>query len=157
MWQKTECRGLFHSSRVFALKVCLLCVCHERDYKLIQWICKKGNNSLTAEFPFLWPNSWCLFEPNSGCLLSKIVLKCLKWIKTWPHLNCIQRSRHTIVVTKGFRREWVSSRWAGDKHLKDWWNTAGQEIYKRIVCQHDAGLMGMMGRVSLKWLWWKKL
>lgn len=74
----------------------------DRGYKLNQWICRKRSNSLKAEFPFLPPNSWCLCEPNSGCLLSKSVLKCFRWIITWPHLHSTQRSPHT----KGFRVKW---------------------------------------------------
>lgn len=93
-------------------KVCLLISVQkpawEKVYKLILWICRELR-SLTVEFPFLHRNSWCLSEPNSGCLLTKIVLKCLRWIITWPHLNYTQRSLHPIVVTKGFRVKWENN------------------------------------------------
>lgn len=93
-------------------KVCLLISVQEpaweKVYNSILWLCRELH-SLTVEFPFLHPNSWCLSEPNLGCLLTNIVLKCLRWIITWPHLNCTQRSLHPVVVTKGFRVKWENN------------------------------------------------
>lgn len=83
----------------------------ERD-QLIQWflgrdLLDRVSISLTKLF---------FSEPNSVCLLSKIVLERSRWIITWPHMSRTQRSLRRILVAKGFKDEKIIS----SRSL--WWN-----------------------------------